>query len=97
MRAKLSVHTFKQMDAQAMFNAFENGEIDAAEASHSGTAEMLSNFLGMENTRSRHVATPALLASRSTLPVGRLKDICSPQGFVCINTETILGSSSMGR
>ena len=41
---KSTTITYKQMEAQATFNAFKNGEIDSVGTGLSGTAEMLSNF-----------------------------------------------------
>ena len=52
-RAKLDSITYKQMDAQALFNAFKNGEIDATGSSSSGSAEMLSNFSSMADAEVR--------------------------------------------
>ena len=46
--AKLESITFKQMETQAEFNAFKNGEIDATELGQQGTGEMLSNFQDMD-------------------------------------------------
>lgn len=90
--AKLESITFKQMDAQAMFNAFKNGEIDATEAGQSGTAEMLSNFLGMENTEVRRGDSPSIACIEVNASREGLKDIAVRKAFAqCINTETILG------
>lgn len=51
--AKLDSITYKQMESQALYNAFKNGEIDATGVATSGTAEMLSNFSSMEDATIR--------------------------------------------
>ena len=40
------------MEAQAIINAFKNGEIDATDVT-TGSAEILSNFLDMEDAEIR--------------------------------------------
>lgn len=90
--AKLESITFKQMDSQAMFNAFKNGEVDATEAGQSGSAEMLSNFLGMEDTEVRRGDSTSIACIEVNASREGLKDIAVRKAFVqCINTETILG------
>jgi peptide/nickel transport system substrate-binding protein len=48
---KLESVTYKQMDSQALFNAFKNGEIDATgQTRRAALKEMLSNFLQHDRT-----------------------------------------------
>ncbi|MGN0286654.1 MAG: ABC transporter substrate-binding protein, partial [Atopobiaceae bacterium] len=52
-KPKLDSVTYKQMDAQAIYNAFKNGEVDATGSVSSGSAEMLSNFSSMDDAEVR--------------------------------------------
>lgn len=89
--AKLDSITFKQMDAQAEFNAFKNGEIDATEKGQSGSKEMLSNFLGMEDAEIRRSYSTSIACIEVNASREGLKDIAVRKAFVqCLNTETIL-------
>lgn len=90
--AKLESITFKQMDSQAMFNAFKNGEIDATELGASGSGEMLSNFVGMENTEIRRAHSKSIAVIEVNTTREGLKDEAVRKAFMqCINTETIVG------
>ncbi|WP_072499880.1 ABC transporter family substrate-binding protein [Olsenella phocaeensis] len=90
--AKLETVTFKQMESQAMFNAFKNGEIDATELGASGTGEMLSNFVGMENTEIRRADSKSIAVIEVNSTREGLKDEAVRKAFMqCINTETIVG------
>ncbi len=44
---------YKQMDSQALYNAFKNGELDSTGVAATGSNEMLSNFTGMEDATVR--------------------------------------------
>ena len=90
--AKLESITFKQMEAQAQFNAFKNGEIDATELGQQGTGEMLSNFQGMDKVEIRRSDSKSI----ACLEVNTTRDVLSnievrKALMQCINTETILG------
>ena len=91
-KAKLDTVTFKQMDAQAMFNAFKNGEIDATELGQSGSGEMLSNFVGMENTEIRRADSKSIAVIEVNTTRDSLQDETVRKAFMqCINSETIVG------
>ena len=87
--AKLESIVYKQMDSQAMFNAFKNGEIDATEPGASGSSEMLSNFSGMEDAEIRRANSISIgnIEINST----RVEDINVRKAFAqCIDVPTIL-------
>ena len=52
-KPKLDKITYKQMEAQALYNAFKNGEVDATGEPQSGSSEMLSNFSSMDEATIR--------------------------------------------
>ena len=90
--AKLESITFKQMEAQAEFNAFKNGEIDATELGQQGTGEMLSNFQGMDKVEIRRSDSKSIACLEVNTTRDVLSDIEVRKAFMqCINTETILG------
>ena len=90
--AKLESITFKQMEAQAQFNAFKNGEIDATELGQQGTGEMLSNFQGMDKVEIRRSDSKSITCLEVNTTRDVLVDIEVRKAFMqCINTETILG------
>ena len=90
--AKLESITFKQMEAQAQFNAFKNGEIDATELGQQGTGEMLSNFQGMDKVEIRRSDSKSIACLEVNTTRDALSDIEVRKAFMqCINTETILG------
>ena len=90
--AKLESITFKQMEAQAEFNAFKNGEIDATELGQQGTGEMLSNFQGMDKVEIRRSDSKSITCLEVNTTRDVLSDIEVRKAFMqCINTETILG------
>ena len=90
--AKLESVTFKQMEAQAEFNAFKNGELDATELGQSGTGEMLSNFQGMDDVEIRRSDSKSIACLEVNTERDSLSDIEVRRAFMqCINTETILG------
>ena len=90
--AKLESITFKQMEAQAEFNAFKNGEIDATELGQQGTGEMLSNFQGMDKVEIRRSDSKSIACLEVNTTRDVLVDIEVRKAFMqCINTETILG------
>ena len=90
--AKLESITFKQMEAQAQFNAFKNGEIDATELGQQGTGEMLSNFQGMDKVEIRRSDSKSIACLEVNTTRDVLVDIEVRKAFMqCINTETILG------
>ena len=90
--AKLESITFKQMEAQAQFNAFKNGEIDATELGQQGTGEMLSNFQGMDKVEIRRSDSKSIACLEVNTTRDVLSDIEVRKAFMqCINTETILG------
>ena len=90
--AKLESITFKQMETQAEFNAFKNGEIDATELGQQGTGEMLSNFQGMDKVEIRRSDSKSIACLEVNTTRDVLSDIEVRKAFMqCINTETILG------
>ena len=90
--AKLESITFKQMEAQAQFNAFKNGEIDATELGQQGTGEMLSNFQGMDKVEIRRSDSKSITCLEVNTTRDVLSDIEVRKALMqCINTETILG------
>ena len=90
--AKLESITFKQMEAQAEFNAFKNGEIDATELGQQGTGEMLSNFQGMDKVEIRRSDSKSITCLEVNTTRDVLVDIEVRRALMqCINTETILG------
>ena len=90
--AKLESITFKQMEAQAQFNAFKNGEIDATELGQQGTGEMLSNFQGMDKVEIRRSDSKSIACLEVNTTRDVLSDIEVRKALMqCINTETILG------
>ena len=90
--AKLESITFKQMEAQAEFNAFKNGEIDATELGQQGTGEMLSNFQGMDKVEIRRSDSKSITCLEVNTTRDVLVDIEVRKAFMqCINTEPILG------
>lgn len=90
--AKLESITFKQMEAQAQFNAFKNGEIDATELGAQGTGEMLSNFQGMDKVEIRRSDSKSIACLEVNTTRDVLSDIEVRKALMqCINTETILG------
>ena len=90
--AKLESITFKQMEAQAEFNAFKNGEIDATELGQQGTGEMLSNFQGMDKVEIRRSDSKSITCLEVNTTRDVLVDIEVRKALMqCINTETILG------
>ena len=90
--AKLESITFKQMEAQAQFNAFKNGEIDATELGQQGTGEMLSNFQGMDKVEIRRSDSKSIACLEVNITRDVLSDIEVRKALMqCINTETILG------
>ena len=90
--AKLESITFKQMEAQAQFNAFKNGEIDATELGQQGTGEMLSNFQGMDKVEIRRSDSKFIACLEVNTTRDVLSDIEVRKALMqCINTETILG------
>ena len=90
--AKLESITFKQMEAQAEFNAFKNGEIDATELGAQGTGEMLSNFQGMDKVEIRRSDSKSITCLEVNTTRDVLSDIEVRRALMqCINTETILG------
>lgn len=90
--AKLESITFKQMEAQAQFNAFKNGEVDATELGQQGTGEMLSNFQGMDKVEIRRSDSKSIACLEVNTTRDVLSDIEVRKALMqCINTETILG------
>ena len=90
--AKLESITFKQMETQAEFNAFKNGEIDATELGQQGTGEMLSNFQGMDKVEIRRSDSKSIACLEVNTTRDVLSDVEVRKALMqCINTETILG------
>ncbi len=82
---------YKQMESQALFNAFKNGEIDATVVGASGTSEMLSNFNNMQDAEIRR--TDSISLAQITLNSTResLQDINVRKAFTqCLDMSTIL-------
>ncbi|MGI6755156.1 MAG: ABC transporter family substrate-binding protein [Atopobiaceae bacterium] len=89
--AKLESIVYKQMDAQAMFNAFKNGEIDATEPGSTGSSEMLSNFSGMEDAEIRRSYSISIANIEINSTRDSMQDINVRKAFMqCIDVPTIL-------
>lgn len=88
--AKLDSITYKQMDSQALFNAFKNGEVDTTGEAASGSAEMLSNFSGMQDAYIRRADSLAVANIEINTTKAPLDDIDLRKAFVqCIDQDTI--------
>lgn len=89
--AKLESIVYKQMDSQAMYNAFKNGEIDATEPGATGSSEMLSNFAGMDNAEIRRANSISIANIEINSTRDSMKDINVRKAFAqCIDVPTIL-------
>lgn len=80
-KAKLDSVTYKQMDSQALFNAFKNGEIDTTGQASSGSAEMLSNFSNMEDAYVRRADSLSVVCIEINATRDALKDIAVRKAF----------------
>ena len=80
-KPKLDTIVFKQMEAQALFNAFKNGEIDTTGATQSGSAEMLSNFNSMEDAQIRRAYGKSVYNIEINSTRGALTDINVRKAF----------------
>lgn len=78
---KSTTITYKQMEAQATFNAFKNGEIDSVGTGLSGTAEMLSNFNSMEDAQIRRGLSTSIAVIEINSTRGALQDIAVRKAF----------------
>ena len=78
---KSTTITYKQMEAQATFNAFKNGEIDSVGTGLSGTAEMLSNFNNMEDAQIRRGLSTSIAVIEINSTRGALQDIAVRKAF----------------
>ena len=88
---KLESVTYKQMDSQALFNAFKNGEIDATGSAQSGSKEMLSNFLDMKDAEVRRSDSASVANIELNSTRGALKDKAVRKAFTqCLYMPTIL-------
>lgn len=87
---KLEKVTYKQMEAQAIFNAFKNGEIDATDTT-TGAAETLSNFLNMEDAEIRRGYSPTIACIEINTKREATQDIAVRKAFTqCIDVPTII-------
>jgi len=89
-KPKLESITYKQMEDQAEYNAFKNGEIDATSET-TGSKETLSNFQGMDNVEIRRGFGKAT----RVLEVNTTRDVMKDENvrkafWQCINNETIV-------
>lgn len=90
-KPKLDSVTFKQMDSQALFNAFKNGEIDATGTAQNGSKEMLSNFLDMKDAEVRRSDSASVANIELNSTRGALKDKAVRKAFTqCLYMPTIL-------
>jgi len=81
---------YKQMDAQATYNAFKNGEVDTTGFAASGSQEMLSNFEGMDDTTIRRGNSLGIACIEVNTEHGMLQDINVRKAFwQCIDPATI--------
>ena len=89
-RAKLDSITYKQMDSQALFNAFKNSEIDATGSSSSGSAEMLSNFNSMADAEVRRGDGLSLVCIEVNSTREGLSDRAVRKAFCqCLDADTL--------
>ena len=87
---KLESVTYKQMDSQALFNAFKNGEIDATGQTQSGSQEMLSNFSSMDNAEIRRANSLSIANIEINSTRGVLTDENVRKAFVqCLDIPTL--------
>ncbi|MGI6230335.1 MAG: ABC transporter family substrate-binding protein [Tractidigestivibacter sp.] len=87
---KLDKITYKQMDSQALFNAFRNGEIDATGTAQSGSQEMLSNFSSMEDAYVRRANSISIACIEVNTTRDSLSDIAVRKAFMqCLDQATI--------
>ena len=87
---KLEKVTFKQMEAQAIINAFKNGEIDATDVT-TGSAEILSNFLDMEDAEIRRGYSSAIACIEINTTRESTQDVAVRKAFAqCLHMPTIV-------
>ncbi len=87
---KLESVTYKQMDSQALFNAFKNGEIDATGQAQSGSQEMLSNFSSMDDAEIRRANSLSIANIEINSTRGVLTDENVRKAFVqCLDIPTL--------
>lgn len=87
---KLEKITVKQMDSQALFNAFRNGEIDTTGVPASGSQEMLSNFNTMEDAEIRRANSTSVACIEVNTTRDALTDIEVRKAFMqCLDLPTI--------
>lgn len=87
---KLESITYKQMDSQALFNAFKNGEVDTTGEAASGSSEMLSNFQGMEDAYIRRADSIAVACIEINTTKAPLDDADLRKAFCqCLDQDTI--------
>ena len=72
---------YKQMDSQALFNAFKNGEVDCTGTAASGSAEMLSNFTSMDDATVRRADSLSVACIEINTARGVLSDIAVRKAF----------------
>ena len=88
--AKLESVQYKQMDSQALFNAFKNGEIDATGAAASGSQEMLSNFSTMDNAEVRRANSLSVANMEINATRENVADIAVRKALMqCIDPATL--------
>lgn len=87
---KLDKVNFKQMEAQAVYNAFKNGEIDATDSS-TGSAETLANFNNMEDAEIRRSYSPTIACIEINTTREATQDVAVRKAFTqCIDVPTIV-------
>lgn len=89
-KPKLDSVTYKQMDAQAVYNAFKNGEVDATGAAQAGSAEMLSNFNSMSDAEIRRAYGTGVACIEINTTRDSLSDIAVRKAFCqCLDPDTL--------
>ena len=89
-KPKLDKITYKQMEAQALYNAFKNGEVDATGEPQSGSSEMLSNFSSMDDATIRRSNSLAVynIEINTTRPV--VSEVAVRKAlYQCIDPATV--------
>lgn len=87
---KLEKITFRQMESQAVLNAFKNGEIDATDMT-TGSAETLSTFLDMEDAEVRRNFSAAIGCIEINTKREATQDIAVRKAFAqCLHMPTIV-------
>ena len=88
---KLESIQYKQMESQALYNAFRNGEVDATGESASGSQEMLSNFSSMDDAEVRRAFGIACYCMEMNTTRDNVKDPVVREAIaMCMDPATLV-------